>query len=90
MDRELSTWYNERLDRVRRDSWQWAVGGTLGAMLAVLLLILIVIGLMDPMIRPVILILGGIALTIVAVRFAIIEVARYRLKLEFAKKAMLR
>lgn len=88
MDPELSTWYHEKMDRVRRRSWEQAFFGTMAFVIALMMLGLLYMGLANPNSRPIVLIFVAFGVVVVVARFAIIAYHERKLKLEFAKRAM--
>ena len=88
MDPELSIWYHEKRDRVRRHSWEQAFFGMIVFTLVLVGMGLIYLGLANPKSRPIVLFFVAFFVMVVIVRFALVAYHERRLKLEFAKRAM--
>jgi hypothetical protein len=90
MDEELSRWYGEQKEQLRRESWKIALLGCFFAGFVVTIGALIVQALLDPHFRRATLLILVTILLIVAVRYAALAYGMHRLKLRAAKRAMLR
>ena len=85
MNEGLSEHYQQKLDDAKTESWLIALGI---AMAGLLLFCLVQAALHDPKARLMVGLIAGTAATICTLRFAVLAVMKYRLKIKIAKRAM--